>query len=672
MSSRRWAPHLLVAALLISVAGGSARPAEATAPEPDPAAAAQSGSIELLSQTPTVRRGGTFEMSIGVDGLPADGTIEVVLHGRVRSRSELSASMEGNGLRSAVYRVAAPIAALPAAPGGGRRLAVSLDPSAPGGIALTTPGAYPVEVRAVDVGGAEVSTVVTHLLVEPGPQDESPPLAVAVVAEIDAPPSIDADETAPAAGVDLSGASQLVAALTAQDDVAATLALRPELLEGLAASADPEQAALLDSLPGAAEGRSVLALPYVAVSADALARAGLPGELDAQLERGRALLADLLRVEPSGTTWLASPDLGPAGVELLADAGVRHLVVDPDQVEPLRSGVLRLSLAQTFVVDADVRPAPDALALDPDVVARVGTRASPGLELSRLLAELAVLWFEQPGIERAVVVPVDPSVRGQVVEGLLAGLDGGGIFRAVTLDDAFAAASPLRQPGGEPVDRDLAPGRPSTLARAVANELSDARALLASFVTLIGPDSPRAEPVANRLLLATARELDDEERRAQLAAARAGVREVVAAISAPAQETITLTARDGTVPLTLRNDADIPVHVVVHLRSPKLEFPDGESIPLTLTDATTRVDIDVRALASGSFPLEVRVTSPDGAVTVSTIDFSVQSTAVSGVGVFLSAGAALFLMVWWARHWRRTRRSAKLVATPDTARRATT
>ena len=49
-----------------------------------------------------------------------------------------------------------------------------------------------------------------------------------------------------------------------------------------------------------------------------------------------------------------------------------------------------------------------------------------------------------------------------------------------------------------------------------------------------------------------------------------------------------------------------------------------------------------------------------------------QSTAVSGVGVVLSVGAALFLMVWWARHWRRTRRSRKLVATthPATTRRA--
>ena len=137
---------------------------------------------------------------------------------------------------------------------------------------------------------------------------------------------------------------------------------------------------------------------------------------------------------------------------------------------------------------------------------------------------------------------------------------------------------------------------------------------------------------------------------------------VTSAIGAPARETITLTARDGNVPLTLRNTSGLPVNVVVHLRSPKLEFPNGTIIPVTLTGPTTRLDISVRARASGRFPLDVTVTSPDGALTLTTVDYRVQSTAVSGVGLMLSVGAAIFLLGWWARHWRRTRRSAKLVA----------
>jgi hypothetical protein len=39
----------------------------------------------------------------------------------------------------------------------------------------------------------------------------------------------------------------------------------------------------------------------------------------------------------------------------------------------------------------------------------------------------------------------------------------------------------------------------------------------------------------------------------------------------------------------------------------------------------------------------------------------VRSTAISGVGFLLSIGAGLFLAIWWARHWRSTRRSRHLV-----------
>ncbi len=58
------------------------------------------------------------------------------------------------------------------------------------------------------------------------------------------------------------------------------------------------------------------------------------------------------------------------------------------------------------------------------------------------------------------------------------------------------------------------------------------------------------------------------------------------------------------------------------------------------------------ARASGAFPLRITVTSPDGVLTVARARVTVRSTAVSGVGVVLSVGALLVLVVWWASHWR--------------------
>src|SRR3546814_19258589 len=55
------------------------------------------------------------------------------------------------------------------------------------------------------------------------------------------------------------------------------------------------------------------------------------------------------------------------------------------------------------------------------------------------------------------------------------------------------------------------------------------------------------------------------------------------------------------------------------------------------------------------------MTSPDGGITLASATHTVQSTAVSGAGLVLSIGALLFLVVWWARHCHKTRRSRKLV-----------
>jgi hypothetical protein len=44
----------------------------------------------------------------------------------------------------------------------------------------------------------------------------------------------------------------------------------------------------------------------------------------------------------------------------------------------------------------------------------------------------------------------------------------------------------------------------------------------------------------------------------------------------------------------------------------------------------------------------------------------VRSTVISGVGIFLTIGAGLFLAVWWITHWRRSRRRPVRPATVTT------
>ena len=58
----------------------------------------------------------------------------------------------------------------------------------------------------------------------------------------------------------------------------------------------------------------------------------------------------------------------------------------------------------------------------------------------------------------------------------------------------------------------------------------------------------------------------------------------------------------------------------------------------------------------GTFPVTVEVTTEDG-LPIQTTRISVRSSVVSGVGVILMIGAALFLAAWWGWDIRRRRRA---------------
>ena len=624
--------------------------------------------VELVDQTAVAAPGDTFAVGLRLEGVPGDGSVQMVVHGRVRSRSELDQSMDGDGLRSPVIDTAIPVSGLTTEADGTRGLGLSLDPAA-GGLALRTEGVYPVELIAKDAAGAPLATLITHLIVPPEEGDDAPPLGVAVVADIGAPPSLQPDSTTPLDRDAVQEMAELAGGLSAAQEVPATLAVRPETLDALASSAEPGDAELVTSLRSAAVGREVLSLPYVATSPDDLAASDLLDELGRQRQRGREVLTETLAVDPVDTVALAPPDLGAAGLAALAATGVQRVVVADDQVAPLRSGLISFSLAQPFLLagpddapDPSAPSAVQALVVDPVVLERLATDGSPGLIVSRVLAELALLRLEQPSVARSVVLPVAGGTSAVVLQALLDGLAGGRPFAPMGLDAAFDHATPLLDGGGNQVDRPLLPTTATPLPATDASAIRAARAHLDTFAGLLGADRAPIEPLGRHLLLAAGAGLSSAERRAHVTVVETAIDAVASQVSTPASFTLTLTAREGTIPLTIHNGAGVPLHVTVRLRSQKLEFPEGDTIDLVLTEEIQRIPISVETLATGAFPLEIHVTSPDGERTLSVSRYTVRSTAVSGAGLVLSIGAGLFLVVWWARHWRRTRRSAKLVA----------
>jgi hypothetical protein len=115
------------------------------------------------------------------------------------------------------------------------------------------------------------------------------------------------------------------------------------------------------------------------------------------------------------------------------------------------------------------------------------------------------------------------------------------------------------------------------------------------------------------------------------------------------------------VSLTFRLTTGYPVLLDLFLQGARLEFPGYEDghIPLTLTEETTRVPVNVRTRGSGDSALDVTLQTPDGGLVVGRTRVTVRSTAFSGVGVVLSVGAGTFLALWWGRHILTARRGRR-------------
>jgi hypothetical protein len=119
---------------------------------------------------------------------------------------------------------------------------------------------------------------------------------------------------------------------------------------------------------------------------------------------------------------------------------------------------------------------------------------------------------------------------------------------------------------------------------------------------------------------------------------------------------VTFTSQGGSVPVTVTNSAAYSIRVKVQLSSSKLRFPDGQVRTVEVDPPGDTIIFAALARSTGSFPVQVTVTSPDGGIRFHTGELTVRSTAANVPALVLTGGAALFLLAWYARHLARRRR----------------
>lgn len=643
-------------------------PVAAGAQEPTPtepaAPVAASGTIDLVDRPAWSRPVDRLDFRVAVTGDPAATAIQVEVFSSLDSVEELEESdTEDVGVRLS-RTPPVPVAELPAGPDGTRivTVPVSNEPVDFLTTQLVEPGVHPVVLSLLGPGGEVLDEVRTPVVRLGDEQLDWDAPSLAVLLDVDASPTLQPDGDRSIAAADLRSLTRTGAVLAAHGDLDLTVAVAPDTVDALRTSDDPSAEGVLDALDGA----DALAAPYLPLPVAALVEDGLEGLVEPIVARGRAVLTDQVGPELRDEVWPGETAIGGAGARILADLGYRHVVVpappDPD-VD-----------AEELAPLADAGPRPlrgaaelDALVADPALSSEL---ASPlpdrpdgaHLALARLLLRPAPdpddrgTRTTDDDVAATVLVRPGPLAEQSTLAGLLQ-----------LLDDP---ESPVRIGGLDLLDGSAVDEDPVTWSAAtspaldgIAGRVLAVAGRLDSYAAMVADRSPVADDLRLQIATAVAAGTDPSAREAAVTAVESAVRTGFEAVHLSGQTDLNLTSRRGTLPVTVENRNPFEVDVLVRVRSDRLAFPGGSggevAIPLTIAEGEQRrIDVPVEARATGSVPVFVELRAPDDRTRLDDLRLNVRSTAISGVGLVISAGAILVLVTWWIRHSRAVRRAA--------------
>jgi uncharacterized protein DUF6049 len=692
---------LLGASLVVGFASASAGAATAAAAVPANSTANSTASasgqplLTLAWQTATVQPlsgtspNFTLDLETG-SGEPAGSEVGVTLYGALHTRSNFEQTLSTAPSGTPITRTT-PVAVSTLPPGkhGGRALGIDVVTSTTPAGSLpdldldctpgTCTGVYPAVVSLYRSGDSTspIAHFTTYLTYVENKSTPAASLRFAWIVPVATPVAIRSGERDPATAINppttsaATALDHLVTSLSQYAQVPVTIEPSPQTVQAMNAETGAEKGAghqATEALADLSHNQTTHEIPaqsYVPIDLGALAGAGESGEITGQMTQGAAVLRTLGVATTSRTaSWVANGPVGSALGTGLAQpqVGAKQVVV-PDSA--LASpGTDRGTWSSTFpIAFGKGSPTFAAAASDGELAAHfTASPRDPALAATQLLADLAMIHFERPnttgtgaGARGVVAVPPAGWVPNPTFDDqLLAGLATNPVVTPVTLDDFFTSV----RDGGP---RHLQSGGPGpTLPTGLSHQISTARLRLTDFDSVVRPRSTPVLTQLDQLLLAAeAANLSSAAQSAGVATFGRSLGAQLAQITFATGRSITLTARTGSIPITIFSTAPYTVVGRLIVSSDKFQFPQGSSRELTINHPTTPVRIQVEARTSGDLPIEAQLAAGTGSLVIAQGQLTVRSTATSIVGIVLTAAALVVLLAWWARTWQAGRRKKR-------------
>jgi hypothetical protein len=402
----------------------------------------------------------------------------------------------------------------------------------------------------------------------------------------------------------------------------------------------------------------LLAYPFGDPSLPAMLRSGITDDISVLFDRGRNLVRSTLGGDPrTDVARPAQSQLDVLATNRLRALGARTVLLDADYLSP--PAAPPKFTAGPMVQLAGARRPMSAIVPDPQVMARATAYPQdPTLAAHAALGELATIWLEFPGTPRrgaAVLFGEGTNLDPRFFPAFAALAGSSPWLHAVTARDLATITVDREQ---RPIPTRIYPG----FNPAYVSHLLVTRGALGQFEQTAEDAKPLVERLRTQLLLADSSSFVSDPLRGRLfidSAYGAIQRTYKRIVVSPG--VVTLTSRQGSIFVTLENQTGYTVRVrILLIADRRISFVQGDSRRITLPPTVRTLTFSVRAETTGRFPIKVRVQTPADpgvAQTITETEVLVRSTAYNRIALFLTIGAALFLLGWWGRRFLPRRRA---------------
>ena len=515
---------------------------------------------------------------------------------------------------------------------------------------LTKDGVYPIQISFVRDGQpiSKLNTFVNFF----NSSIETTRLPIAIASTITTPLAL-----TPNGSIVISDSTRKQLADLAQslEGGAAPLSVQvsPEIWDGLARSTQPVDLDLLTRLQTAFANHDLLLAPFVPVDPSSAMRTERTNDF-LQMRRLGDEIIDLRNGEKtlSPNIWFSNVPIDTDGAELLNDVNVHTVVLTPQAAAKI--GTLD-NYAKPYRISSDIA----LRTTDPlYATALTGKPNSPVVTAYSLAAEL--LTQRQEVVDSGGVVSsnfvVLTNTNGTPIDAALLAPLAVAIDRAPQLRLRALSSLPRANSETTLVKVPRTDGIDVSIAGKAADTLADE---LASTSLMLPTDAPQRVAWSTSQLVMLDDRLSSDDFALYFNGFRNQLRLLRASVKVPTSLSFTLGERESDLRLQLRNDAAIDLTVAVEISSAKLQFPDEDRIVTVPANGAVDLVIPVRARASGRFPIEVVLYTPDGLVQAGQrVQLTARVAAIAGLGLVVSGAAALVLLAWWLSHWRTNRRKS--------------